>query len=88
MRKRLYALLTAILLSVTLTGCGGMRIVFDPEELYTLPTLPAKYTELSGQSTPRRYRERTSSRCSSRTWTATEERKPWPFSGRATTRSR
>ena len=49
MRKRLYALLTAILLSVTLTGCGGMRIVFDPEELYTLPTLPAKYTELSGQ---------------------------------------
>ena len=41
-RKRLYALLTAILLSVTLTGCGGMRIVFDPEELYTLPTLPAK----------------------------------------------
>lgn len=49
MKKRLCALLTALLLSATLSGCGGMRIVFNPEELYTLPTLPAKYTELSGQ---------------------------------------
>ena len=49
MKRRLCAGLAALLLAVLLSGCGGIRMVFNPEELYTLPTLPAKYTELSGQ---------------------------------------
>ena len=43
------ALLPALLLALSLSGCGGGKLVFNPEELYTLPTLPAKYTELSSQ---------------------------------------
>ena len=39
----------AALLAVTLSGCGGFRLVFNPEELYALPELPAKYTELNAQ---------------------------------------
>jgi hypothetical protein len=43
------ALLPALLLALSLSGCGGGKLVFNPEELYTLPTLSAKYTELSSQ---------------------------------------
>ena len=49
MRRKIRALAAALLLSVTLSGCGGFHIVFNPEELYALPELPAKYTELNAQ---------------------------------------
>lgn len=49
MRKTIRALAAAVLLSMTLSGCGGFRLVFNPEELYTLPELPAKYTELNAR---------------------------------------
>lgn len=48
MWKKALALAAALALAVGLSGCG-MKLVFNPEELYALPTLPAKYTELSGQ---------------------------------------
>ena len=38
----------AILLSAT--GCGSVaKLTFNPQELYSLPKLPAKYTELNNQ---------------------------------------
>ena len=49
MKIKWRALLPALLLALSLSGCGGGKLVFNPEELYTLPTLPAKYTELSSQ---------------------------------------
>lgn len=48
MKKSWSVPLLALLLALSLSGCGG-KLVVDPEELYTLPTLPAKYTELSAQ---------------------------------------
>lgn len=44
-------LLAAMLLAVlALSGCGGMpKLTFNPQDLYSLPTLPAKYTELNKQ---------------------------------------
>ena len=53
MRHWKYLVLTA-LLGLTLlltTGCGkdGMGFSMDPQELYRLPELPAKYTELNSQ---------------------------------------
>lgn len=43
-----FAALAALLL--LLPGCGAEELLtFDPQELYTLPTLPAEYTELSNQ---------------------------------------
>lgn len=41
----LWMLLAALLLS----GCSGETLTFDPQDLYSLPTLPAKYTELNSQ---------------------------------------
>ena len=32
-----------------LSGCSQPRLTLSPEELYALPTLPAKYTELNTQ---------------------------------------
>ena len=49
MRKRISALAAALLLSLALGGCGGFSFQFNPEELYALPELPAKYTELNAQ---------------------------------------
>jgi len=49
MPKRIRVLAAALLLSMALSGCGGFTIEFNPEELYTLPELPAKYTELNAQ---------------------------------------
>lgn len=44
-------LLAAMLLAVlALSGCGGMpKLTFNPQDLYSLPTLPTKYTELNKQ---------------------------------------
>lgn len=49
MQRQFRVLAAAALLAVTLSGCGGFRLVFNPEELYALPELPAKYTELNAQ---------------------------------------
>ena len=49
MRKRIRALAAALALSAALSGCGGFHVEFNPEALYTLPELPAKYTELNAQ---------------------------------------
>ena len=32
---------------VMLSGCSMPKLTFNPQDLYTLPTLPAKYTELN-----------------------------------------
>lgn len=48
MKKKALALAAVLLLCLSLSGCG-MKLVFNPEELYTLPTLPVMYTELSSQ---------------------------------------
>ena len=44
MAKKIRALAAALLLSLSLGGCGGFNFEFNPEELYALPELPAKYT--------------------------------------------
>lgn len=49
MKTKLRVLAAALLLSLTLTGCGSLELVFNPQELYSLPELPAKYTELNSQ---------------------------------------
>ncbi len=49
MKKRISVLAAALLLSAALGGCGGFHVEFNPEELYALPELPAKYTELNAQ---------------------------------------
>ena len=49
MSKRIRSAAAALALSMALSGCGGFNIEFDPEELYALPELPAKYTELNAQ---------------------------------------
>ena len=41
--------LAALALSMVLSGCGGFSIEFNPEALYALPELPAKYTELNAR---------------------------------------
>lgn len=48
-KDRKAGLLAALLALTLLTGCGGPRLTLDPEDLYSLPTLPAKYTELNTQ---------------------------------------
>lgn len=49
-KLRTNCLLAALILALTvLPGCGQFRITLDPEDLYSLPTLPAKYTELNTQ---------------------------------------
>ena len=49
MAKKIRALAAALLLSLSLGGCGGFNFEFNPEELYALPELPAKYTELNAR---------------------------------------
>lgn len=50
-RIRQGLLAAAVLLAVlTLSGCSGLpKLTFNPQDLYSLPTLPAKYTELNKQ---------------------------------------
>ena len=48
MPKKLWLLLAALLLTAaSLTGCTLPRLALNPEELYSLPTLPARYAELN-----------------------------------------
>lgn len=51
MRKKLRWLMMAVLLMMAagLTGCTVPKLALNPEDLYSLPTLPAKYTELNTQ---------------------------------------
>lgn len=51
MKKVAYwlAILVVIGLVSVLSGCSVPDLVFSPEELYALPELPAKYTELNSQ---------------------------------------
>ena len=49
MRKQIRAFAAALLLACALSGCGGFHLEFNPEELYALPELPVKYTELNAQ---------------------------------------
>lgn len=55
MRRRFAAVLFGLLMAVTLSGCGDvfknldLHLTLDPQELYSLPKLPAKYTELNNQ---------------------------------------
>ena len=51
MRKlgRLCLLMLMIWLLTLPTGCAMPKLTLDPEDLYSLPTLPAKYTELNKQ---------------------------------------
>lgn len=44
-----WVLLTALLGMLMLSGCSMPKLTLDPEDLYSLPTLPAKYTELNTQ---------------------------------------
>lgn len=46
---RLWILLSLLLGLLTLSGCSMPKLTLDPEDLYRLPTLPAKYTELNTQ---------------------------------------
>lgn len=52
MKRIRQGLLSAVMLFAVsaLSGCGGMpKLSFNPQDLYSLPTLPAKYTELNNQ---------------------------------------
>ena len=47
MKKRLLCGLAAVALAGLLSGCSVRNLVSSPEDLYSLPALPAKYTELN-----------------------------------------
>ncbi len=55
MRRLIRILVLCLLLALTATGCGpvlkgfDLQLTLDPQELYSLPKLPAKYTELNNQ---------------------------------------
>ena len=49
MGKRLWALALGLLLAGTLSGCSLPKLTLNSEDLYSLPTLPAEYTELNTQ---------------------------------------
>jgi len=46
---RAAALLGTLAMAALLSGCAMPRLSFNPEDLYALPTLPIKYTELNTQ---------------------------------------
>jgi len=48
-KRRISALAAALALALALSGCGGFALEFNPEALYALPELPAKYTELNAR---------------------------------------
>ena len=47
--KKWAALLMMMSLSLVLAGCAMPKLTLDPEELYALPELPARYTTLNQQ---------------------------------------
>ena len=47
--KKWAALLMMLSLSLVLAGCAMPKLTLDPEELYALPELPARYTTLNQQ---------------------------------------
>ena len=47
--KKWAALLLMMSLSLVLAGCAMPKLTLDPEELYALPELPARYTTLNKQ---------------------------------------
>ena len=49
MRRRVWHLALALGLVLLLAGCGDLKVTFNPQELYSLPELPAKYTQLNAQ---------------------------------------
>ena len=51
MKKAVHCLMVLAVagLITVLSGCSVPNLVFSPEELYALPELPAKYTELNSQ---------------------------------------
>ena len=49
LKKRISVLAAALVLTGVLSGCGSLNLVFNPQDLYTLPELPAKYTDLNAQ---------------------------------------
>ena len=48
-KKKWAALLLMMSLSLVLAGCAMPKLTLDPEELYALPELPARYTTLNQQ---------------------------------------
>lgn len=55
MRRRIWTWALCLLMVLSLSGCGNLlaefelQLTLDPQELYALPKLPAKYTELNNQ---------------------------------------
>ena len=49
MGKRLRTLALGLALAGTLSGCSVPKLTLNAEDLYSLPTLPAEYTELNAQ---------------------------------------
>lgn len=47
-KKRILAA-AALTMAVLLSGCGSLELALNPQELYSLPELPAKYTALNQQ---------------------------------------
>ena len=47
--RRTLVLLGLVWMLAVLSGCSMPKLVFNPEELYSLPELPVKYTELNNQ---------------------------------------
>ncbi len=49
--KQIILALLLVMTALFATGCGenGIGLTLDPQELYSLPELPAKYTELNSQ---------------------------------------
>ena len=47
--RKVWLVLVMLLGLLMLSGCSMPKLTLDPEDLYSLPTLPAKYTELNAQ---------------------------------------
>lgn len=45
--RRFLAVLTLAAAAVLTSGCGALSFTMNPQDLYCLPELPAKYTELN-----------------------------------------
>lgn len=48
-KRRGWLLLVMLFGMMLISGCSMPKLTLDPEDLYSLPTLPAKYTELNTQ---------------------------------------
>ena len=46
---RIFMMLVLVGIVLALSGCSVPKLVLNPEDLYALPELPAKYTELNSQ---------------------------------------